>query len=60
MPRTTNPMRNIDRTTVYRITGKFGGGFNLAIWRLKSPSPNFKFVNNTNCHAARDVRARAW
>ena len=24
----------------YRITGNFGGGFNLAIWRLKSQPPN--------------------
>ena len=31
---------------IYRITGNFGGGFNLAIWRLKSLSPNFKFANN--------------
>ena len=29
---------------VYRITGNFGGGFNLAIWRLKSLSPKFKIA----------------
>ena len=29
---------------LYRIRGNFGGGFNLAIWRLKSLSPNFKYI----------------
>ena len=24
----------------YRIAGKFGGGFNLAIWRCRKKSPN--------------------
>ena len=42
-------------TRLYRITGNFGGGFNLAIWRLKSLSPN---LNSPifNCLAACDVR----
>ena len=25
---------------MYRIAGKFGGGFNLAIWRCRKKSPN--------------------
>ena len=37
---------------IYRITGNFGGGFNLAIWRLKSQPPNKKIANKfTSAHA---------
>ena len=28
------------RQRYYRIAGKFGGGFNLAIWRCRKKSPN--------------------
>ena len=31
---------SIKCTLNYRITGNFGGGFNLGIWRLKSQAPN--------------------
>ena len=34
-----------DKNLVYRITGNFGGGFNLAIWRLEIQSPKKKSPN---------------
>jgi hypothetical protein len=32
---------------MYRITGNFGGGFNLAFWRSKNQMPNYHLF----CHA---------
>ena len=34
--------RFMKHASYYRITGKFGDGFNLANWRVCSNSPNLK------------------
>ena len=55
------PMNYFLRYIIYRITGNFGGGFNLVIWRLKSQPPNKKIANKfTSAHAqyASDVYLR--
>ena len=31
---------NVNSGTLYRITGIFGGHFNLAVWRILFASPN--------------------
>jgi len=36
-----------ERTSMkYHILGNFGDHFNLAIWRFRSQSPNYKVANN--------------
>ena len=47
---------------IYRIAGKFGGEFNLAVWRLARASPNLihtKFyirLNFVGCHLTVEQR----